>query len=124
MKRNVGMKEGSVYELDGRVPLKKALPLGIQHVLAMLLGNVSPLLIVCGLPDIAPDRENGADPECANVRRGDRNAAAAVPDPALRLPSADRHGKRAPGLSERRRSSVPLLATGALMGAEHGRFAV
>ena len=24
MKRNAGMKEGSVYELDGRVPLKKA----------------------------------------------------------------------------------------------------
>ena len=55
MKRNVGMKEGSVYELDGRVPLKKALPLGIQHVLAMFLGNVSPLLIVCGLLDIALD---------------------------------------------------------------------
>ena len=49
------MKEGSVYELDGRVPLKKALPLGIQHVLAMFLGNVSPLLIVCGLLDIALD---------------------------------------------------------------------
>ena len=55
MKRNAGMKEGSVYELDGRVPLKKALPLGIQHVLAMFLGNVSPLLIVCGLLDIALD---------------------------------------------------------------------
>lgn len=55
MKRNVGMKEGSVYELDGRVPLKKAMPLGIQHVLAMFLGNVSPLLIVCGLLDIALD---------------------------------------------------------------------
>ena len=55
MKRNVGMKEGPVYELDGRVPLKKAMPLGIQHVLAMFLGNVSPLLIVCGLLDIALD---------------------------------------------------------------------
>ena len=58
MKRNVGMKEGSVYELDGRVPLKKALPLGIQHVLAMFLGNVSPLLIVCGLLDMLTLREN------------------------------------------------------------------
>lgn len=46
------MKNGSVYELDGRVPLKQAVPLGIQHVLAMFLGNVSPLIIVCGLLNI------------------------------------------------------------------------
>ena len=46
------MKTGSVYELEGRVPLKQAIPLGIQHVLAMFLGNVSPLIIVCGLLDI------------------------------------------------------------------------
>ena len=38
----------SIYQLDGRVPLSKAIPLGIQHVLAMFLGNVSPLLIICG----------------------------------------------------------------------------
>ena len=46
------MKNGSVYELDGRVPLEQAIPLGIQHVLAMFLGNVSPLIIVCGLLNI------------------------------------------------------------------------
>lgn len=46
------MKTGSIYELEGRVPLKQAIPLGIQHVLAMFLGNVSPLIIVCGLLDI------------------------------------------------------------------------
>lgn len=46
------MKNGSVYELDGRVKLKQAIPLGIQHVLAMFLGNVSPLIIVCGLLNI------------------------------------------------------------------------
>ena len=39
-------KKDSIYELDGTVPLKKALPLGIQHILAMFLGNVSPLIIV------------------------------------------------------------------------------
>lgn len=39
----------SVYELDGRVPLKQALPLGMQHVLAMFVGNVTPLLIISGL---------------------------------------------------------------------------
>lgn len=42
----------NIYRLDGRVPLSRAIPLGIQHVLAMFLGNVSPLLIVCGLIDM------------------------------------------------------------------------
>lgn len=46
------MKRGSIYELEGRVPLREAVPLGIQHVLAMFLGNVSPLIIVCGLLNI------------------------------------------------------------------------
>lgn len=46
------MKTGSIYELEGKVPLKQAIPLGIQHVLAMFLGNVSPLIIVCGLLDV------------------------------------------------------------------------
>lgn len=48
-------KESSIYNLDGVVPLKKALPLGIQHVLAMFLGNVSPLIIVCGMLNMALD---------------------------------------------------------------------
>lgn len=43
------MKETSIYELEGKVALKKAVPLGIQHVLAMFLGNVSPLIIICGM---------------------------------------------------------------------------
>ena len=47
------MKTGSIYELEGRVPLKQAVPLGIQHVLAMFLGNVSPLIIVCGILNVS-----------------------------------------------------------------------
>lgn len=46
---NEKKKEGSIYELDGIVKLTTAVPLGIQHVLAMFLGNISPLIIVCGL---------------------------------------------------------------------------
>lgn len=42
-------KNNEIYQLDGKVPLKKAIPLGIQHVLAMFLGNISPLLIICGM---------------------------------------------------------------------------
>lgn len=35
----------SPYQLDGKIPLKQAIPLGLQHVLAMFVGNLSPLLI-------------------------------------------------------------------------------
>ena len=43
------VKSENIYQLEGRVPLKIALPLGIQHLLAMFLGNISPLIIVCGM---------------------------------------------------------------------------
>lgn len=41
-----------VYELDGRPSLATAVPLGLQHVLAMFTSNLAPILIVaavCGL---------------------------------------------------------------------------
>ena len=44
----------SPYDLDGRIPLRQAIPLGLQHVLAMFVGNLSPLMIIlgaCGLTD-------------------------------------------------------------------------
>ena len=47
-------KYTSPYELDGIIPLRQAVPLGLQHVLAMFVGNLSPLLIImatCGLTD-------------------------------------------------------------------------
>ncbi len=42
----------SPYDLDGRIPLKQAIPLGLQHVLAMFVGNLSPLLIIMGVCSI------------------------------------------------------------------------
>ena len=47
-------KYSSPYDLDGRIPLRQAVPLGLQHVLAMFVGNLSPLLIImgaCGITD-------------------------------------------------------------------------
>ena len=38
----------SPYHLDGIPPLKEAIPLGIQHVLAMFVSNITPLIIVAG----------------------------------------------------------------------------
>ena len=37
----------NIYRLNGRVPLKKAIPFGLQHVLAMFVSNLAPVLIVC-----------------------------------------------------------------------------
>lgn len=37
----------NIYMLNGRVPLGKAIPFGLQHVLAMFVSNLAPVLIVC-----------------------------------------------------------------------------
>jgi xanthine permease len=37
-----------IYELKGKIPLKKAVPFGLQHVLAMFVANIAPILIVAG----------------------------------------------------------------------------
>lgn len=41
------------YDLDGRLPLKTAIPLGLQHVLAMFAGNLTPILLITGACGIA-----------------------------------------------------------------------
>ncbi|MGN0987242.1 MAG: solute carrier family 23 protein, partial [Otoolea sp.] len=41
-------KEGAEYDFYGKLSLRKAIPLGLQHVLAMFVGNLTPLLIITG----------------------------------------------------------------------------
>ena len=41
------VSEENIYRLNGRVPLGKAIPFGLQHVLAMFVSNLAPVLIVC-----------------------------------------------------------------------------
>ncbi len=41
------VSEENIYRLNGRVPLRKAIPFGLQHVLAMFVSNLAPVLIVC-----------------------------------------------------------------------------
>ena len=38
----------SPYEFEGKLPLKQAIPMGLQHVLAMFVGNLTPILIISG----------------------------------------------------------------------------
>ena len=39
---------GNIYRLDGKVPLEKAVPFGLQHILAMFVANIAPIIIVAG----------------------------------------------------------------------------
>lgn len=41
-------KNTSVFDLDGIPTLDKAIPLSLQHVLAMIVGNITPAIIVAG----------------------------------------------------------------------------
>ena len=46
-KNTKAVSEENIYCLNGRVPVKKAIPFGLQHVLAMFVSNLAPVLIVC-----------------------------------------------------------------------------
>lgn len=36
----------NIYKLEGRVPIGRAIPFGLQHVLAMFVANLTPILII------------------------------------------------------------------------------
>lgn len=38
----------NIYSLDGKVPLLKSIPFGLQHVMAMFVANIAPIMIVTG----------------------------------------------------------------------------
>lgn len=43
----------NIYKLDGRVPLPKAIPFGLQHVLAMFVSNLAPISIIAAAAGLA-----------------------------------------------------------------------
>ncbi len=51
--KNTNQLSEAAFQLDGKMPLKQAVPLGLQHVLAMFVGNLTPLLIITGACGIA-----------------------------------------------------------------------
>ncbi len=38
----------NIYSLDGKVPVGRSIPFGLQHVLAMFVANIAPIMIVTG----------------------------------------------------------------------------
>ena len=47
-KHRVAPSMDNIYTLDGKVPLLRSIPFGLQHVLAMFVANIAPIMIVTG----------------------------------------------------------------------------
>lgn len=43
----------NIYQLEGRVPVSHAIPFGLQHILAMFVANISPIIIVAGASGVS-----------------------------------------------------------------------
>ena len=50
------ISQDNIYQLNGRVPLSKAIPFGLQHVLAMFVANLAPIVVVAGAAGLAEDQ--------------------------------------------------------------------
>ena len=77
MKKEKSSAMGTPYTFEGRIPLKQAIPLGLQHVMAMFVGNLTPLLIIMGdcygyifwIPRRIQERDSRGGTGRADVRR-------------------------------------------------------
>ena len=49
----------AIYQLDGKLSVGKAIPFGLQHILAMFVANIAPILIVAGVIKM-PVEQSGA----------------------------------------------------------------
>ncbi|MGN0399049.1 MAG: uracil-xanthine permease family protein [Blautia sp.] len=46
MSKSENCSVNNIYRLDGRVPVTKAVPFGLQHILAMFVANLAPITII------------------------------------------------------------------------------
>lgn len=63
------MNTDPIYEADGKISVRKAVPFGLQHVLAMFVANIAPILIVTGVIKV-PASEAGAVVQAAMIIAG------------------------------------------------------
>ncbi len=56
MENKNGLSE-EAFQFEGKMPLSQAIPLGLQHVLAMFVGNLTPLLVITGACGLAGNAE-------------------------------------------------------------------
>lgn len=58
-----------IYTLDGKISVGKAVPFGLQHILAMFVANIAPILIVAGVIKM-PVEQSGALVQSAMIVAG------------------------------------------------------
>ena len=52
-------KQEELFKLDGDIPFLRAVPYGVQHILAMFVANLAPILIIAGVAGLG-DAQTGA----------------------------------------------------------------
>lgn len=58
------MAKSSIYELNGTVPVAQAIPFGLQHVLAMFVSNITPIIILAGIVGVDPALQGALIQNC------------------------------------------------------------
>ncbi len=81
----------NLYKLDGRVPVGKALPFGLQHVLAMFVSNIAPIMILAGAVGLDSSVSAALIQNCM-VIAGIGTLGTALSGMAYRLPPSYRDG--------------------------------
>ena len=81
----------NIYKLDGRVPIGKAIPFGLQHILAMFVSNLTPITLIAGAAQPALSRNTAPE---RHVCGRNRHADSTVPDMENRFQTAGRHGRQ------------------------------
>ncbi len=69
MNNNTNSSIQNIYSLDGRVPVGKAIPFGLQHILAMFVANIAPILIVAGTCGLSTEQTTNLV-QCAMIIAG------------------------------------------------------
>lgn len=49
------MDKSNLYQLDAKVPVAQALPFGLQHVLAMFVSNITPIIILANVAGLSAE---------------------------------------------------------------------
>lgn len=56
MNKTENCSVNNIYKLDGRVPVAKAIPFGLQHILAMFVANLTPITIIAGAGGLSQEQ--------------------------------------------------------------------
>lgn len=80
-----------IYDLDGKISVSKAIPFGLQHILAMFVANIAPILIVAGVVKM-PVEQSGALVQSAMLVAGIGTLIQLYPCLACRQRFAYRYG--------------------------------